>query len=184
MGIRPRRHQRGARRFCRSAEAAWQTGIISSEGSTFYDFVELKLPFEPVQQPYPPLWTAGNVEAAGRGGHNFIFPTAISAEMRARYDELRAESREQPGHRIRRATTPWIAQSQGVVIADTDEEAEAIARRAWRPTTETPQPDARERPGAPADGEARVGQPARQDDNVAGSDRAELLVAGIARAGA
>lgn len=53
---------------------AWETGIISSEGSAFYDFLELQLPFKPVQHPYPPLWTAGNVETAGRGGHNFIFP--------------------------------------------------------------------------------------------------------------
>ena len=46
----------------------WETGIISSEESAFYDFTELKLPFKPVQHPYPPLWTAGNVETAGRGG--------------------------------------------------------------------------------------------------------------------
>jgi alkanesulfonate monooxygenase SsuD/methylene tetrahydromethanopterin reductase-like flavin-dependent oxidoreductase (luciferase family) len=115
----------------------WETGIISSEGSAFYDFVELKLPFEPVQHPYPPLWTAGNVETAGRGGHNFIFPTVISPEMRAHYDELRAESREQPGHQNPHVDAPWIAQCQGVVIADTDEEAEAIARRAWSAYTET-----------------------------------------------
>ena len=117
--------------------AGWETGIISSEGSTFYDFTELKLPFQPVQHPYPPLWTAGNVETAGRGGHNFIFPTVISPEMRARYDELRAESREQPGHQNPHVDTPRIAQCQGVVIADTDEEAEAIARRAWDAYTRT-----------------------------------------------
>src|SRR5579864_3513074 len=35
---------------------AWQTGIISSDGSKFYDFLELKLPFKPIQYPYPPLW--------------------------------------------------------------------------------------------------------------------------------
>jgi alkanesulfonate monooxygenase SsuD/methylene tetrahydromethanopterin reductase-like flavin-dependent oxidoreductase (luciferase family) len=109
----------------------WQTGIISSDDSPFYDFVELQLPFKPVQQPYPPLWTAGNAETAGRGGHNFIFPTIIPTEMRARYDELRAESREQPGHHNPHVPEPRIAQCQGVVIADTDAEAEAIARRAW-----------------------------------------------------
>ena len=115
----------------------WETGIISSEGSPFYDFVELKLPFTPVQHPYPPLWTAGNVETAGSQGHNFIFPTVISAEMRARYEELRAESREQPGHHNPHVDRPWIAQCQGVVIADTDQEAEAIAHRAWDAYTET-----------------------------------------------
>ncbi len=102
---------------------AWETGIMSSEGSAFYDFLELKLPFKPVQHPYPPLWTAGNVETAGRGGHNFIFPTVISPEMRARYDELRAESRHQSGHQNPHVKDPLIAQCQGVVIADTDEQA-------------------------------------------------------------
>ena len=109
----------------------WETGIISSEDSEFYDFVELKLPFKPAQHPYPPLWTAGNAETAGRGGHNFVFPAEIPAEMRARYDELRAESRTQPGHQNPHVADPWIAQCQAVVIADTDEEAEAIGRRAW-----------------------------------------------------
>lgn len=109
----------------------WQTGIISSKGSKYYDFVELKLPFEPIQKPYPPLWSAGNVETAGRGGYNFIFPAPIPDETRARYDELRTESRRQENHRNPHVHEPRIAQSQTVVIADTDEEAEAIGRRAW-----------------------------------------------------
>jgi alkanesulfonate monooxygenase SsuD/methylene tetrahydromethanopterin reductase-like flavin-dependent oxidoreductase (luciferase family) len=116
---------------------AWETGIMSSEGSVFYDFLELKLPFKPVQHPYPPLWTAGNVETAGHGGHNFIFPAVISPKMRARYDELRAKSREQRGHQNPHVDDPWIAQCQGVVIAETDEEAEAVGRRAWSAYTET-----------------------------------------------
>jgi alkanesulfonate monooxygenase SsuD/methylene tetrahydromethanopterin reductase-like flavin-dependent oxidoreductase (luciferase family) len=115
----------------------WETGIISSEGSAFYDFLEVKLPFKPVQHPYPPLWTAGNVDTAGRGGHNFIFPTVISPEMRARYDELRADSRHQPGHQNPHVDDPWIAQCQGLVIADTDEQAQAVARRAWSAYAET-----------------------------------------------
>jgi alkanesulfonate monooxygenase SsuD/methylene tetrahydromethanopterin reductase-like flavin-dependent oxidoreductase (luciferase family) len=87
---------------------AWETGIISSEGSTFYDFVELELPFKPIQHPHPPLWTAGNVETAGRGGHHFIFPGPIPAELRARYDELRAASREQPDTRTRTSPSPGL----------------------------------------------------------------------------
>lgn len=111
---------------------AWETGIISSEGSVFYDFLEMKLPFERVQHPYPPLWTAGNVETAGRNGHNFVFPMTISPEIRGRYDVLRAESRTTPGHQNPHVTQPRIGQSQGVVIARTNEAAEAIARRTWK----------------------------------------------------
>jgi alkanesulfonate monooxygenase SsuD/methylene tetrahydromethanopterin reductase-like flavin-dependent oxidoreductase (luciferase family) len=109
----------------------WETGIISSEGSEYYDFLEMQLPIKPQQTPYPPLWTAGNVETAGRGGHNFIFPTTISPEMRSRYDELRTESRKEDGHQNPHVSEPKIAECQGVVIADTDEEAEDIARRRW-----------------------------------------------------
>ncbi|MET7571980.1 LLM class flavin-dependent oxidoreductase [Streptomyces sp. NPDC005492] len=110
---------------------AWETGIISSEDSTFYDFTELKLPFEPVQHPYPPLWTAGNVEVAGRGGHNFVTTGPVTAAARARYDELRAASREQPGHQNPHVKDPLIGQTQSVVIAPTEAEAKAILRRAW-----------------------------------------------------
>ena len=91
----------------------------------------MELPFEPAQRPYPPLWTAGNVETAGRGGHNFIFPTPIPAEVRCRYDELRTASRMEPGHQNPHVTDPRIAQVQAFVIAPTDEQAESIARRAW-----------------------------------------------------
>lgn len=112
---------------------AWKTGVISSEASKYYDFLEMKLPYEPVQRPYPPLWTAGNVETAGRLGHNFITPRTMPEQMRSRYDELRAAATgSEPGYQSPLATEPRIAQSQGVVIADTDAEAEAIARRAWK----------------------------------------------------
>jgi alkanesulfonate monooxygenase SsuD/methylene tetrahydromethanopterin reductase-like flavin-dependent oxidoreductase (luciferase family) len=99
----------------------WETGIMSSANSKYYDFIEFQLPWQPIQHPYPPLWTAGNVETAGRGGHNFIFPVPVPAEMKDRYHELRTASREEPGHQNPRHQ-PWIAQSQALVIAETDAE--------------------------------------------------------------
>jgi alkanesulfonate monooxygenase SsuD/methylene tetrahydromethanopterin reductase-like flavin-dependent oxidoreductase (luciferase family) len=110
---------------------AWETGVMSSEGSEFFDFVEMKLPFETIQQPYPPLWTAGNIVAAGSRSHHVVYPTEMPADLRARYDELRAASGQEPGHQSSLVTEPKIAQSQSVVIARTDEEAEEIGRRAW-----------------------------------------------------
>ncbi|HZO37075.1 MAG TPA: LLM class flavin-dependent oxidoreductase [Solirubrobacteraceae bacterium] len=110
---------------------AFETGIVSSEGSEFHDFAEMKLPFEPIQRPYPPLWTAGNVEMAGRGGHNLISPAPMTAEIRARYDELRTASRQEPGHQNPHITEPKLGHNQALVVARTDDEAEAIARRAW-----------------------------------------------------
>jgi len=131
FGHPPEEASERSRDILRMLLQGWETGIISSEGSPFYEFLELKLPFAPVQRPYPPLWTAGNVETAGRGGHNFIFPMRISEQMRARYDELRAASREEPGHQNPHVTDPRIAQAQGVVVARTDAEAKDIARRRW-----------------------------------------------------
>jgi alkanesulfonate monooxygenase SsuD/methylene tetrahydromethanopterin reductase-like flavin-dependent oxidoreductase (luciferase family) len=111
---------------------AWDTGIMSSEGSAFYDFLELKLPWALKQKPYPPLWTAGNVEAAGSRGHNLVAPFTITAPVRARYDELRTASRLQPGHHNPHVVEPTIAQCQGVIIGATNDEAEAAARRVWK----------------------------------------------------
>ena len=110
----------------------WETGVISSEGSQFYDFLEMQLPFQPIQHPYPPLWTAGNVESAGRSGHNFIAPSPVTAEVRARYDELLSESRDQGRNQNPHVSEPRIGPSQALVIAATDEEAERIALRAWK----------------------------------------------------
>jgi alkanesulfonate monooxygenase SsuD/methylene tetrahydromethanopterin reductase-like flavin-dependent oxidoreductase (luciferase family) len=44
---------------------------------------------------------------------------------------LRTASREQPGHQNPHVTEPRIASCVALVIAPTDDEADAIARRAW-----------------------------------------------------
>jgi alkanesulfonate monooxygenase SsuD/methylene tetrahydromethanopterin reductase-like flavin-dependent oxidoreductase (luciferase family) len=106
------------------------TGRMDSTGSAHYDFPEIELPVGPVQRPYPPLWAAGNVEAAARHGMNVISGVPITAEMRRRYDALRAESRRAPGHLNPHVETPLVGSSHYVCIADTDEEAERIGRRA------------------------------------------------------
>jgi alkanesulfonate monooxygenase SsuD/methylene tetrahydromethanopterin reductase-like flavin-dependent oxidoreductase (luciferase family) len=61
---------------------------------------------------------------------NVISGIPISAEMRRRYDALWAESRRDPGHLNPHVATPLVGSSHFVCIADTDEEAERIGRRA------------------------------------------------------
>ena len=142
---------------------AWETGIMSSEGSKYYDFLELKLPFELLQKPYPPLWTAGNVETAGRGGNNFVYPYTMTPEVRARYDELWEASKSPPDYEHPHVTDPWIAQCQGVFIADTVEEAERRGREVW--AGYSPAADAGPRPdpaAPPGGGPRRHGQPGGQ----------------------
>lgn len=106
------------------------TGRMRSDGSEHFEFPEIELPVEPVQRPYPPLWAAGNAEAAARNGLNVVSGTPITAEIRRRYDELWAESRRAPGHLNPHVETPIVGSSQYVCIADTDEEAQRIGERA------------------------------------------------------
>jgi alkanesulfonate monooxygenase SsuD/methylene tetrahydromethanopterin reductase-like flavin-dependent oxidoreductase (luciferase family) len=106
------------------------SGRIDSDGSEHYDFPEIELPVEPVQRPYPPLWAAGNVDAAGRNGLNVVSGLPVSADMRRRYDELWAESRRAADRLNPHVATPIVGSSQYVCIADTDEEAQRIGERA------------------------------------------------------
>jgi alkanesulfonate monooxygenase SsuD/methylene tetrahydromethanopterin reductase-like flavin-dependent oxidoreductase (luciferase family) len=51
--------------------------------------------------------------------------------MRSRYDNLRVASRRELEHQNPHVAEPRVGQSQALVIAETDEDAERIARRAW-----------------------------------------------------
>ena len=106
------------------------TGRLDSAGSAEYDFPEIELPVAPLQRPYPPLWAAGNVEAAARHGMNVVSGVPITAEIRQRYDALWAEGRRDPGNLNAHVATPLVGSSHYVCIADTDEEAQRIGRRA------------------------------------------------------
>jgi alkanesulfonate monooxygenase SsuD/methylene tetrahydromethanopterin reductase-like flavin-dependent oxidoreductase (luciferase family) len=106
------------------------TGRMDSESSAHYDFPEIELPVAPVQRPYPPMWAAGNVEAAARNGLNVVSGAPVTAEQRQRYDELWADSRREPGHLNPHVATPTVGSSQYVCIADTDDEARRIGERA------------------------------------------------------
>jgi len=106
------------------------TGRMDSAASEHFDFPEVELPVEPVQRPYPPLWAAGNAEAAARNGLNVVSGLPVTAEMRRRFDELWDESRRAPDRLNPQVETPWIGSSQYVCIARTDDEAQRIGERA------------------------------------------------------
>jgi alkanesulfonate monooxygenase SsuD/methylene tetrahydromethanopterin reductase-like flavin-dependent oxidoreductase (luciferase family) len=107
-----------------------ETGRMDASGCAHYDFPEIELPVEPLQRPYPPLWAAGNVEAAGRHGLNVVAGMPLTADARRRYDELWAQSRQAPDHLNPHVTEPIVGSSQYVCIADTDDEARRIGERA------------------------------------------------------
>jgi alkanesulfonate monooxygenase SsuD/methylene tetrahydromethanopterin reductase-like flavin-dependent oxidoreductase (luciferase family) len=107
-----------------------ETGRMDSAGARHHDFPEVELPLEPVQRPYPPLWAAGNVEAAARHGFHVVSGAPLTAEARARHHELWAESRRAPDRLNPHVTEPLVGSSHYVCIADTDEEARRIGERA------------------------------------------------------
>jgi alkanesulfonate monooxygenase SsuD/methylene tetrahydromethanopterin reductase-like flavin-dependent oxidoreductase (luciferase family) len=106
------------------------TGRMDSAGAEHFDFPEIELPVVPVQRPYPPLWAAGSVEAAGRNGLNVVSGMPVTAEMRRRYDELWAETRRSPNHLNPHVDEPLVGSSQFVCIADTDQDARRTGERA------------------------------------------------------
>ena len=103
---------------------------LTFEGQ-YYSFKEVPIIVGPVQQPHPPLWygiakpdsvpwcRANRVNVVG----NLPAPgiRAIADRYRAEW----AEAGEDP------ATLPFIGTSRHLVVAETDEEALALARRAY-----------------------------------------------------
>jgi alkanesulfonate monooxygenase SsuD/methylene tetrahydromethanopterin reductase-like flavin-dependent oxidoreductase (luciferase family) len=106
------------------------TGRMDAGRARHHDFPEVELPVEPVQRPYPPLWAAGNVEAAARHGFHVVSGAPVTAEVRARHRELWAESRRAPEPLNPHVAEPLLGSSHYLCIADTDEEARRIGERA------------------------------------------------------
>jgi len=94
----------------------------------FYRFEDVPIELEPLQKPHPPLWygasTPQSVERPARAGMHVVTnaPAAIARPMIAHYWSL---------HRGEAKQTK-TGMSRHVVIAETDAEAVAIARRGYR----------------------------------------------------
>jgi alkanesulfonate monooxygenase SsuD/methylene tetrahydromethanopterin reductase-like flavin-dependent oxidoreductase (luciferase family) len=108
------------------------TGDTMEFQGQFHQFDNVPLEMSPWQKPHPPFWSAGNPEFAGRYGTHFVchagqrFP-----EMLAQFRTLWREHRNAPGRLNRHIHEPFVGTSRHVVVADTDAEAEAIARASW-----------------------------------------------------
>jgi alkanesulfonate monooxygenase SsuD/methylene tetrahydromethanopterin reductase-like flavin-dependent oxidoreductase (luciferase family) len=141
-GVRPVEHEwmgldpaEGQERFGEALELlrhGLRGGRLSHAGR-HHHLEEVELRFEPFQRPHPPLWYAGNLEAAAALGMSVIGVPwhGMSRErIDAYWDAFaRASWRE---------TSPWtetepkVGTTRHVVVAETDAEAVAITRRAWR----------------------------------------------------
>jgi alkanesulfonate monooxygenase SsuD/methylene tetrahydromethanopterin reductase-like flavin-dependent oxidoreductase (luciferase family) len=104
---------------------------ISHDGR-FYKFRDVPMPIGPYQNPLPPLWYGAALPSAAtwaaQNGINCIslLPPAGAAEVLRTYRATWAEAGKDPGD------IPFHGIGRFVVVADTDEQALAIARRAYR----------------------------------------------------
>ncbi len=112
--------------------AGLTTDWLTFEGK-FYNFDGVPIELCPLQKPYPPFWYAGNVEHAAHYGMNFIGSGGVRRlpETMGRYREIWAEVREQPGRFNPQVSEPKIGSTRHLFVAETDDEARRIARRAW-----------------------------------------------------
>jgi alkanesulfonate monooxygenase SsuD/methylene tetrahydromethanopterin reductase-like flavin-dependent oxidoreductase (luciferase family) len=115
------------------------TGLTNSrltfEGRRYrYDDVPMEL--QPLQQPYPPLWypthNPESVQYAAQHGYNFVGlgPAAAVREHVEAYWQTWAAYQHDPGRLNGHVAAPKVGILRQVVLADTDDEAQAATRAA------------------------------------------------------
>jgi alkanesulfonate monooxygenase SsuD/methylene tetrahydromethanopterin reductase-like flavin-dependent oxidoreductase (luciferase family) len=108
------------------------TGDTLNYQGRFHQFDNVEIDLAPVQRPHPPFWYPGSPEYAARRGMNFIgrpgpaFPALIEQFRSAWQTHQATPQGLNPG-----LAEPFVASSRHLVIADTDAEAEALARASW-----------------------------------------------------
>ena len=104
-----------------------QGGTLDFEGA-FYRFKNVPLVLEPLQKPHPPLWygvgTPENTERPARSGMNIVtnMPASVARTLVQHYWSLH------PGNR----KDSKAGFARHIVVADSDEEALRMAKRAYR----------------------------------------------------
>ena len=140
--------------------SAMSSGNLAFEGR-FYRIPDAPLALLPVQRPLPEIWYAGTPEFPGRRGMHFVTRTSQAA---ARYWQLWDETRDGGAHLNRQAPAPWVGTTKHVVVRETEEEARAVARRAWPvfcenwAATSLRTPDGRVTPEQTADFDSVLGE--------------------------
>ena len=88
---------------------------------------------DPRQRPHPPFWYASKTpdDAASEGLNYVTHPGPRLPQAMARYKEVWDANRHRPDRLNAHVPKPIIGSSRHIVVADTDAEAERIARAAW-----------------------------------------------------
>jgi alkanesulfonate monooxygenase SsuD/methylene tetrahydromethanopterin reductase-like flavin-dependent oxidoreductase (luciferase family) len=108
------------------------TSRTLNHAGKFHTFRDVPIEIEPVQRPHPPLWYGvsdpASVPWAAKNRINVVCNGPV-AMVRGVVDNYRAQWRA-AGNTA--TELPLIAMTRHIVIADTDDEAMAIARRAYQ----------------------------------------------------
>ena len=101
----------------------------------YYTFKDVPLTLKPVQRPHPPLWYGAlkpdTADWTARRGMNLVCGNGPPAEIRAVTDHYRSVRGTGPDAAGRASGEPLLGMQRQLVIAETDEEARRIARRAF-----------------------------------------------------
>ena len=97
----------------------------------YFSFENVRMELEPLQKPHPPMWygvhSPESAARAARKGLNIV-SLDTAAETRGFADRFREVWRETTGDT---SSMPKIGLGRFIVIADSDEEALGVARRAY-----------------------------------------------------
>jgi len=113
-----------------------RTGLSHEEltyKGRYFRFEEMPMRLRPLQVPYPPMWYMRNVESAAVDGMNTIIVgnlDSFEANV-ARYRQV-WEEHHGAGSKTLQGSPPKIGLVNHIVLAETDEEAVAIAGPAWK----------------------------------------------------
>jgi alkanesulfonate monooxygenase SsuD/methylene tetrahydromethanopterin reductase-like flavin-dependent oxidoreductase (luciferase family) len=129
FGVQPKESTERFREAVEIVLQAWSSERLTFKGK-FHSYEEVEVLPKPRQRPHPPAWVAassqGAVEwAAGRGLSILMDPHSEHGEI-ARKRSLFQSVLEKAGHTIKGRDLPT---ARLMAIADTDEEAAAVASR-------------------------------------------------------
>ena len=114
---------------------ACSTDTLDFDGR-HYQYEKVELHVKPVQKPYPPLWfpssNKDSIDFTAQHGYHtaFLGKLADCKPLFERYRELWQKHRNEPGRHNAHVARPFLAKTQHLVIADTDEEAKRIGEAA------------------------------------------------------
>jgi alkanesulfonate monooxygenase SsuD/methylene tetrahydromethanopterin reductase-like flavin-dependent oxidoreductase (luciferase family) len=112
------------------------TSDVVTHRGTRWKYYDVPVEIKPLQKPFPPLWygstsgaTRDYLASLGSAVNAGWMPNAYMKKTLDLYREAWDKARDAP-HRAQRPKDPTLASVRMVVIADTEAEAEALARPA------------------------------------------------------